>query len=253
VSAPTTNYRRLYEYKRYAGIPTSLVDAAPARTRLQHLLDIGWNLTAIEPVTGLTDHGMRLILNGTHSTTERRSRAGIMRMPVTLAVPDAVADDSFVPADGATRRVRALLAIGWTRDDIARRLARTNPAHLARGSYPAIKAYRWREVADVYEALSMRRGPSHITANRCVKLGYLPPLSWDDIDDPAENPTGGRYATTDVDLVVVRRILGGDWSHPANRAERFEVLARWTDSDNELERRTGWNVARMRRDLRDAA
>ena len=69
-----------------------------------------------------------------------------------------------------------------------------------------------------------------------------------DIDDPDERPDMNAR-DDEVDEVVVLRILAGDFTLTANRAERYEVVRRWTGADNELERRTRWNVARMRREM----
>ncbi len=76
--------------------------------------------------------------------------------------------------------------------------------------------------------------------NKARAAGWLPPLAWLDIDNPAETPDLSAI-DDEVDEVVVDRLLGGDWSLRATRAERWEVIERWSGSDNELERRTGWN------------
>ena len=58
-------------------------------------------------------------------------------------------------------------------------------------------------IAAAYDELAMRPGPS--ARNR--RLGYPPPLAWDDIDDPAATPDlGARARGFDLD----------EWMHLVN-------------------------------------
>lgn len=163
----------------------------------------------------------------------------------------------LVDATGTRRRIQALIALGYSGEMIAQ----------ARGSgdwdeirqfrtRPRVKATTAAEIADVYARLSATTpvGTTHRerqiisrTQNWARKNGWLPPIWWDDIDNPDETPS--MHETSAPDPVVVDRILAGDWHLKANRSERLEVLARWVGSDGELERRTGWNVARDRRSM----
>lgn len=166
--------------------------------------------------------------------------------------------DSFmVPTIGTVRRVQALAALGWSVAEVSRR-AGYDRSHLGlmmrRGSIRKVTADR---VAEIYDELSMSLPPEttraeKIDASRSRRIassrGWLPPLAWQSIDDPNERPDL-TVRDTLPDPVVVDRILSGDWHLRATREERLEVIARWPGSDGELERRTGWNVARDRREM----
>lgn len=159
---------------------------------------------------------------------------------------------------GTQRRIQALVAAGWSYPALAPHFNVT-PAQLAKWAKGG--AFIRRDTRDriltTYAALEMREPPTGTPAERrntryattvAKRNGWLPPLAWVDIDDPDERPDMNAR-DDEVDEVVVLRILARDFTVTTNRAERYEVVRRWPDSDNELERLTGWNVARMRRDL----
>lgn len=184
-----SQYRKHYDHLRHRGIPTSLVPADKAR-----------------------DGGV--------------PPAGDEAVPYSLAVPPVLDDGQLVAPGGAVRRIRALIAIGWTRADIAPRIAPANCDSLARGNYARMAVGRWRAVAACYDELHMTLGPSKINRQRAIKLGYAPPLAWDDIDDPDEMPSGARTAAR---RTIWSDSLGGTssatspertWPHDVRRPDR---------------------------------
>lgn len=180
-----------------------------------------------------------------------------------LAVRDMEPDPARVPLFRARRRLQALQCLGWSLAEIGERCGWSSQNLLA-----IIRDNTWRpretvsaatfaKIARVYDELSMRVAPNDRytsnVRNRARRLGYMPPLAWDDIDDPNEQPRGvhrtGEDRTRtkdDVDPVVVERVLAGD-KLPTTKAEKFEITRRWTAdgrSLNELERLTGWKSDR---------
>lgn len=174
-------------------------------------------------------------------------------------------DRLYVDATGTRRRIRALQALGWRFVDIDAACGRPAPSAGCTWSHNLVRQEKVHidsaeAVAEAYERLSMTLATS-LLANRtrtmAASKGWAPPLAWDDdtIDDPAARPRGGRDVPrkTDVDPVTVDRILAGDRHIKATRAERHEVIRRWPDSINALERlRPDWNVARDLREMREA-
>ena len=168
---------------------------------------------------------------------------------------ELVGTPATVPALGTVRRIRALMALGWSVEAIAREsgvAVKTlrNPCHRGQSVYRATAD----AVAECYERLSMtfpEGGYATRNRNLAKRKGWLPPLAYDDIDAP-DGLAQGSDSTDALDPVVVERILAGDWRLSANRAERLEVVRRWRGSLAELEARTGWNCHRDRR-LADAS
>lgn len=52
------------------------------------------------------------------------------------------------------------------------------------------------------------------------------------------------------DPATVERVLSGEWRIKTTRADRIEVMQRWTGSLTDLETLTGWNVWRLARQAR---
>jgi hypothetical protein len=127
-------------------------------------------------------------------------------------------------------------------------------------------------IAAIYESLCMvvPTGPYALRNQRIgERHGWPPPLAWDDIDNPYEQPKGARRkGDGGIDPVVVQRILAGEWRLRCNRAEREEVIRLWQectcDDDNhgagrslhglnELDLLTGWNAWRDVKRMREAS
>ena len=205
-------YRKEYNYRRYLGIPTSLVPADEARAHVNRLLDLGWSSNALEQMANnkVSSTGLLYLAQGRHATIERKTQAAVLGIPYTLAPTPTVDDTAHIPALGAERRVKALMRIGWPHDTM-RNECGINTSHLARSTYPTALAYRWRAIDTMYQRLSMRRGPSELTASRAAKMEFAPPLAWTNIDDPLETPTGWRRGITDraVELRELNRLQVG--------------------------------------------
>lgn len=231
------------------GIATSLVPAGPLMTHLETLTALGWSLEAIAAWNRHgTASGFGRVLAG-RSTMVERKMAAATRLPVTVAVPEWLPDLVQVPSLGARRRVQALLRLGHRHDDITAAAGVSSWSFSRSRSYLRTNAADWRAFDAAFERLSAHPGTSVRARNRAAQAGYLAPLAWDDIDDPNEHPTQATeiIRPDDVDEAVVQRILAGEWRLHSTYAERVQVVARWTGSHNDLERHTGWNIARYLR------
>lgn len=157
-----------------------------------------------------------------------------------------------INATGTRRRLEALMWLGWSRATIGSRagIGATNMTRLRNA--PTVTSATAARIARVFDELSMTLPPNTQAAanvrNLARRRGYLPPLAWDDIDDPAERPacTTGHRRKDDIDDVVVERVLAGE-RLSTSLAEKHEITRRWTArgrSLNELERVTGWKSDR---------
>lgn len=185
-------------------------------------------------------------------------RKASLRYSKRLKADKQLGRERTVESWRAVRRLDALACLGWSRGAIASEMGIKHKCQVYDiGNHPRIYKRTLNKLDEVYQRLSMKLPDPQTTAQRIAvtktqrnaqKRGALPPMAWDNIDDPNERPD--LYAKdSGVDEIVVVRVLGGDFNLEPNRAERFEILRRWSGTDNELERATGWNVARMRRDL----
>ncbi|WP_102509103.1 hypothetical protein [Sanguibacter massiliensis] len=185
-------YLKRWRYEREQGIERTM-DVAPVREHLARLRAARMTWRAIAEVSGVTASALHSIHKG---ETTRINRA---RARAILAVhPDAMFERSnpagFVPIIGTRRRIRALLAIGWTHDLIAAAagLPERRTVTLLSQAGHLCSLENHERIKRVYNELSMTPGPSETNRARARKFRHVPPLAWDDdtIDDPSARPAG---------------------------------------------------------------
>lgn len=177
---------------------------------------------------------------------------------------------SWVAAWPAQRRIQALMALGYSMEQQCSRIGykRQNMAALVAGRKPYITSRVDLAVRAMYDELTMTlpspadhyyRGGSTKARQTAARNGWAPPLAWDDIDDPNEQPSMTASGEDDewIDDVVVERILAGDMTlaRQATPAERVEVCRRWVAAGGSLTtlaRRAGWKPERYLK-LKDTA
>lgn len=179
-----------------------------------------------------------------------------------------LADAGLWTTVGIVRRVRALSAIGYSGTAIARDvgMSRQAMAELIRGDVVSVHLSTGDAIAAAYADLAMTPAPRSTPRERAIdtrarnlaaKNGWAPPLAWDNIDDPTEQPKGKRRSRDDkqslyeVDEMVVERFLEGDYGIRTSFAEKHVIAEQWQEkgrSLRELARLTGWKVDRYSRE-----
>ena len=84
---------------------------------------------------------------------------------------------------GTTRRLRALVAIGWDTTTLAQQLGwpeRLTTAVINGDTNPPKRSHH--PVAHLYDRLSMTPGPNQAARTHAQQHGWAPPLAWDDPD-----------------------------------------------------------------------
>lgn len=116
-------------------------------------------------------------------------------------------DPPMVSSVGTVRRIHALLAIGWTGPQIAAEAGVSINAMRSidyHGS-TTVRSTTAAKIAAAYERMSMTWPEGHYasrTRNTAKRRGWLPPLAWDDIDDPDECPDLTEHRRTAADLLA---------------------------------------------------
>ncbi|MDO8308590.1 MAG: hypothetical protein Q7V58_09595 [Actinomycetota bacterium] len=176
-----------------------LVAAEPVREHLRWLASQDMGLKTVAMTGGIghgTLSGIVYGKRGRNPVEHRPPRRRVTRDVADriLAVRPQPADGAKVGATGTTRRLQALVALGWSQASLARRLG-FHPANftgLMRGEQAQVREGTRRQVVELYSELSTVPGPSKRARNDATRRGWLVPAWWDDdtIDDPGTQPAG---------------------------------------------------------------
>jgi hypothetical protein len=220
-----------------------LVDADPVRQHVNQLRAAGLGAERIIKLANVTPSTMQRLLYGRPSDGEAPSKRVRPEVAAALlavrADLDTLADGAQIDATGTRRRSQALVCLGWSQGEQARRLG-IQKSNFTRLNHHSVTAARARAVRDLYNELSMATAPQSQGANYARKLaerrGYVPPLAWDDdtIDDPAATPDLGTKVLKTVALLENFEELTALGYTSDQAAERLEVTR---DYLNELRRR----------------
>ena len=218
-----------YRIKRHQmGGGSVLADCAPLRVKLDELLE-SMSMSAVAALTGVNRSTLRPIISG---KTKRTSHDTARRILAAHVGGDA--GKHWVDALRARRKVQALMAIGWTLARISAEsgYSYTNIKLLAFGNVDVIRSVTDQQIDTAYRRLCMRL-PSPVTRNdrsavtRAIntakRLGWAPPLSWDDIDDPMERPEGVLHAGPPPSRAEVLAALDEDGADITAACARLKV------------------------------
>lgn len=180
------------------------VDAQPAREHVERLQSEGMGWKRIARAAGIETSVVWKLLYGDPSRNmppTRRVRPATAEK--LLAVTVDLAPGAKVDSTGTTRRLQALVAMGWSQSELARRLGMlsSNLGPVIHGKRGVTQATA-DAVRDLYDQLwstpappSGRHGavPAK-TRNYAARMGWVGPLAWDDdtIDDPDATPDLGE-------------------------------------------------------------
>ena len=180
---------------------SAMVPAGPVREHLVGLARSGMGRAEIERRSGVSRTTLLRILEGSVARVARRTSTAVLR-----ATPAPIAEQPVgrVDAAGTGRRLWALMAIGWSQRELARRLG-TSPSQVERlRRHPTCTAEMRARVAGLYSELwdekpaENRRHSANRARNLAAAHGSPTPLGWDDgtgphgIDNPAATPCVGR-------------------------------------------------------------
>ncbi len=192
--AANSRYAKLQSYRSQAGIVT-LVDAGPVKAHVAMLRAAGVGRRTIAMRAGVSQTVIDRLVGINTEKPCNRVRPETARRILAVRTVD-VAPGSIVDTTGTTRRLRCLVAIGWTQTELARRIGWSvcNLNSVVMSRRPSVTVDTARMVAALYDELSMTPGPSGRARSVASRHGWLPPLAWDDeqLDDAGHEPQDVR-------------------------------------------------------------
>jgi hypothetical protein len=171
------------------------VDARPARDHLALLAEHGISPARAAALAGVSAAVVGRLVGWDTSRPARRVRpATLAKLLAVTPHPSNADPGARVCGVGTTRKLQALVALGWPQAVLATRLGRipTNLGRLLHASQPRVNAATWRAVDALWEELQATPGPSTRARTIAAKRGWPPPLAWDDIDNPDARPVTTR-------------------------------------------------------------
>jgi lambda repressor-like predicted transcriptional regulator len=192
-----------YRLDKIRGV-VHLVDAQPLRDHVELLRASGMSFRAIALACGWSSRNAL-------ADALRRPRVRPATLQRVLAVRPITDQrgDRYVDATGSRRRLQALSYLGHPARVIAAelgRLDRKTYLHIQSGRNRTIRARTADDIRRLYDRLWQVDGISERTRQHARRMGYVPPLAWDDdtIDDPAAKPAEwqrtGRQSLVAEDL-----------------------------------------------------
>ena len=174
-----------------------LVDAGPAREHLHHLIASGDALTVLAEQLGRSRSTLASLAN---DPRKRISRA-LANQILAVRPGNASAGNRSIPATGAIRRVRALIALGHRMGTIAAAAAMevSTASYLMNGKPRTVHYELAGRVHTAYRALGQKQGDFTRSLRRAEREGWAPPAAWNDeeIDDPQAIPDWTGHCGTD--------------------------------------------------------
>ena len=240
---PCTDAARTYEQQRRRqrlyGIDNGRVDAQPVREHLAALSNAGIGYRRAAHLAGVSPTTVQSILYGRPNRratgpAKHVKRDTAERILALTPGPALAAASTPIDSHGTARRIRALVARGWSQARLATRSgigAATIQRILGGAPVTATTAHR---IAALYEALWDQAPPEgthreRIAASRArhyaAARGWAPPAAWDDIDaDENPQPWATHLRRTPLD----------------DRFDELDFLLSTGASLAEAARRCGW-------------
>lgn len=164
------------------------VDAWPSRVHLFELTNHGMSLRSIAREAAVSPTTVSRVYRGLQKYVFADVADRLLSVPPSVVESVDDNDETFVPKWPAVRRIHALLALGWPHHAQYEQCGiRTHLVCSQSGKWITVRTSE--RISAMYDKLQGTVGPSRRTAGRALKRGYVPPLGWDDIDDPDEWPT----------------------------------------------------------------
>lgn len=221
-----------------------LTDAEPARQHVRGLMAQGMGWKSIADAAGISRSTLNPILWARAGSDPRPMRKQINRCleAKLLAVKYELVGGQVMGNLGSLRRLRALVAMGWSQNCLAKRLGMepSNFGGIINGHWGGIRVTTAEKIEEVFNELWDKtptgttwqaRGGITRAKKEAHAKGWVTAAAWDDIDDPDEEPKAHL-----IDETVDHRSIPS-----LDKIDRLELLTHdgYGDTDDTFVR-AGW-------------
>lgn len=258
---------RLTAYGRTSEFRKERVPVAPIREHIAALMAYA-GLERIADTAQVSRSAVLDAYYGPRGATKRARRVNEEERTISashasriLSVTSDQIEAAFVEPSGTVRRLRALVAIGYTETELSAHLGMLmgNFSPLIHGRRPRVTAATYAATRALFDQL-WNQPLTGAKADRARRLarrnGWFGPLAWDDIDDPGEQPNAQGPAADGplIDEMAIDLALSGVEVKLSSAERRVAVqrlhAERW--SDGRIAETIGANartVLRIRQEL----
>ncbi len=187
------SFRREREAK--GGRKVGRIPSGPAVEHVNRLRESGLGYRKIAELAGLTPPSVQKLYR--RKSVFRDTAEKLLSVSVPAVEHELALLGTRVPVLGYSRRLQALIALGWPGKVLAERLGVSESSFsqwlLGRKKY--LTADHAKSVDQLYQELHLV-SPGDSTAsrrakNRAIKNGWALPFAWEDIDNPSSVPDYG--------------------------------------------------------------
>ena len=159
------------------------VDAGIVRKHLERLMLTGLTEYQIGSIAGVDPRGLRRLTQGrTHQQIKSDTAKAVLAVPIPdEPVYHVVASrKTYVSSLGTQRRLQSLVAYGYTRTYLAKRV-HMDRANLCKTMVRSrVTAETARRIEELFNELQFMPGPSRIAKSEGRKRGWSIPFNWDE-------------------------------------------------------------------------
>jgi uncharacterized protein YerC len=258
--APCKDNRARRERERAArarhGEQQQFVNAIITVPRIMQLMREDWTYADIAAVSGVAVPSISRIMRGVTKRVEQETADALLGTLPSMR--HRAPEPRKVDATGTIRRIRALVAIGWTFWGISQKAGHGNTWALQVTTSSMVTPTTRDLIARLYDELWATE-PPRVTADEkrayrrsrslAVKHGWASPLMWDDdtIDDPGAEPE--LPTTEELWADAVDSALAGEQPQltPGQRREVITILNERRWSGRKIADHIGCNVKTVER------
>lgn len=228
-------YQRRHSKDRNMGRARTM-PSAPVTAHLKMLVANGMTTVSIAQASGVGRSTIQDLIS------RPRPKVRVDNAQALLGIAPAGLPTGTVPSIGTIRRVKALGRLGWSMNAIVATAKQLDPSlpvtygtlrQLLHDNPPVVRYRTATAVALAFGELAMRL-PDHDrqssqVRNRAERKGWLPPLAYEDIDDPNDVPSDWAYLPADR-ATAIRELAeqGENATHIARRLDMTpRALERW--------------------------
>ena len=228
---------------------------------LHRMIAAGMTAPAIADATGVSENTASNWLAKIRTGKTFRLGPAACHLLVNAKTPT----DGYVGTTGPRRMLQALARIGWSCDELTRRVREHghtvggNTLHAVRtGKTERVRAWLANDITELYRALQWTTGQSDQSIRIAIANNWASPLAWEDdtIHDPATRPVG-LVTTADPPAIIdesrIQRRIDGDRTVRLHKGESAEVVRRMLANGftgRQINRRTGIKTERYTPQIR---